>query len=160
MKKILYISVVSLLLQSCSLFVTIPEAVLNAQRAAYQSVLIGEANCLKIIDEYVERSKKLVAYHENYIMQLDIDDTNKREAPEPTKMKWIESAERQRDKKLKKSYSLIDARAKKMREMVKQHYTISLRLIGSVYNYMSTNPIEIDNLEFWIKKLDEVSKDE
>jgi len=31
-------------------------------------------------------------------------------------------------------------------------------LIESVYNYLSTSPIEIDNIDFWIEKLKQVSK--
>ena len=156
--KLPLICTLALLLSSCSLFQTTPDSVIKGQRAVYQSVLVGEASAMKLIDRYVEDCKKLVAYHEYYIMLLDIQDTEGREWDRETKNRHNKSAQEYRDKKLKKSYDLIDKRADKMREDVKKHYGISLRLVGSVYNYLSTSPIEIDNMEFWIEKLDRISK--
>ena len=156
--KLLLICALSLHLSSCSLFESTPAKVIAGQRAVYQSVLIGEASAMKLIDRYVEDCKKLVAYHENYIMQLDIDDTMKRIADPEARARYHRTSETNRDKKLKKTYALIDERADKMRADVKKHYGLSLRLVGSVYNYLSTSPIEIDNMEFWIEKLDRISK--
>ena len=157
MKRLL-ICILFLLLPSCSLFESTPKAVISGQRAVYQSVLIGEARAMRLINRYVEDCKKLVAYHENYIMQLDIQDTESREGwDRKTKNRYNGMAQKKRDKQLKKAYGLIDKRADKMRQEIKKHYVISLKLAGSVYNYLSTSPIEIDNMEFWIKKLDQIS---
>lgn len=156
--KLPLICTLALLLSSCSLFESTPEAVIKGQRAVYQSVLVGEAAAMKLVDRYVEDCKKLVAYHENYIMQLDIQDTEGREWDRETKNRHNKVAQTRRDEKLKKSYDLIDKRADKWRAEVKKHYGISQRLVGSVYNYLSTSPIEIDNMEFWINKLDQISQ--
>lgn len=157
MIKLPLICTLALLLPSCSLFQTTPDPVIKGQRAVYQSVLIGEASAMKLIDRYVEDCKKLVAYHENYIMQLDIDDTMQMTQNPEERARYHRASETNRDKKLKRAYDLIDKRVVKMRANVKKHYSISLRLVGSVYNYLSTSPIEIDNMEFWINKLDQIS---
>jgi len=137
MRIFLNISALLLLLPSCHLFVDTPPKVIAGQRAAYQSIIIGQSNATKLIDIYVTDCKKLVTYHENFIQQ----------------------SEKDRDKHIDKAFDLIDERADKMRQQVNEHYNVSLQLVEAVYNYLSTSPINIDNIEFWIKRLDQISQE-
>ena len=153
----------ALLLGGCSLFHTTPPAVINGQRAVYQSVLIGEAVSMKLVDQYVKDSQRLVLYHTNYVFQIKLKDIDNSEEP-PANETWRKSrqerrkqAEVKRDTEIKKSFDSIEKRATKMREDIKKHYTISLKLVSAVYNYLSTSPIEIDNMEFWINKLNQIA---
>lgn len=157
--KSLLICAATLLLGGCSLFEETPQKVIAGQRAVYQSVLVGEAHAMELINRYVIDTKKAVAYHENYIFQLDVEVIQSRDWEQQSKVASIIRAEKKRDEKLQKSYDAIDVRAEEMRAQIREHYALTLRLVGSVYNYLSTSPIEIDNMEFWIEKLDEISKE-
>ena len=159
LRKLLLIGVAFLLLPSCSLFEATPQKVVNGQLAVYQSVIIAEKNALQLLDVYVRDCKKLAAYHENYIMQLDIDDTMRTVEDAEKRAIYHRTSETNRDRKLKRAYDLIDKKAEKMRQQIKKHHKVSLKLVDSVYNYLSTTPINIDNLEYWIEQLDETSKE-
>lgn len=164
MKRLL-ICTLALLLSSCSLFHTTPPAVIKGQRAVYQSVLVGEAAAMKLIDQYEEDSKRLVTYHANYVFQLKLKDIDNSAEPgedeswRPSLDTQRKNAEEKRDQEVKKAFVLIDKRVAKMREDTKKHYAISQKLVGAVYNYLSTSPIEIDNMEFWINKLDQIANE-
>lgn len=164
-RRIPLICGLALLLSSCSLFHTTPPAVISGQRAVYQSVLIGEAVAMKLVDQYVKDCQKAVLYHTNYVFAIRLKDIDNSEEP-PATERWRKSrqeerkkAEVKRDTEIKKSFASIDRRAAKMREDIRKHYAISLKLVGAVYNYLSTSPIEIDNMEFWINKLDKIANE-
>ncbi len=156
--KLSLICIPFLLLTSCSLFEKTPSVVLGGQRAVYQSVMMGEEASMNVIDVYVSDSKKAVTYHLNYIFQLDISSVDSSVWEKEYKQRRKLEIEKKRDEKLKKAYDNIDRRANSMRSVIKKRHKATLRLVGSVYNYLSTNPIEIDNMEFWIKKLDKLAE--
>ncbi len=153
--KLPLICISFLLFTSCSLFERTPTVVLEGQRAVYQSVITGEEYTTQIIDTYVSHSKKASAYHINYVFQLKIEENNNQPIwDKEHKLSWNHVAETHRDAHLKRSYDLIDQHAQDMRDGMKTRNKITLRLIASVYNYLSTHPIEVDNIEFWIDKLE------
>jgi len=163
MKKLL-ICTLCLLLSSCSLFQTTPDAVIKGQRAVYQSALINEANVVAILKQYESDCKKLITYHANYVFQLKLLEIEARPVEEeswrPSKTEQKKSAELKRDSEIKSAFVKLEARVNNLRLQAKKNHDIGLRLIGSVYNYLSTSPIELDNMEFWINKLEQLSKEE
>lgn len=155
--KMLLIGCYALLLTSCSWFTDTPQTIVNGQRAVYQSVLIGEENAMKLIDKYIIDCRKAVTYHLNYVFQSKLNENNSNpDWDQEVKLLWNAQAEDERDTKLEKSYALIDKRADDMRRQVLKHYNVSLRLVAAVYNYLSTTPLQADNVEFWIKRLNKM----
>ena len=158
MKKLL-ICTLCLLLSSCSLFQTTPDSVIRGQRAVYQSVLIVEATTNAIIDQYVNDCKKLIMYHTNYVFQLRLKEIESWEVNDwRDKDELKANAETKKNAEIAKAFKSLEARANKFRAEAKRNHSLALRMAGSVYNYLSTSPIEIDNMEFWIEKLDRISK--
>ena len=146
-----------LLLNSCSLFVTTPEGVVEGQRGVYQGVLIAEENTRAILLRYEEDNKAAVTYHTNYVFEPRIDAI--RRNPDLTreeKSEQIAELERQRDAALQDAYAAIEENVAEMSTTTFQNYSILKKLVESVYNYLSTSPIEIDNIEFWIEKLEQI----
>ena len=157
--KLPLICTLALLLSSCSLFETTPDAVIKGQRAVYQSVLVVEATTNAILDQYEKDCKKLITYHANYVFQLKLleiegwEDNDWRDKDEHK-----QRVEDKRDAEIAKAFKSLEARTAKLRAEAKRNHSLALRMAGSVYNYLSTSPIEIDNMEFWIEKLDRISK--
>ena len=161
MKKLL-IYIYCLLLTSCSLFQTTPDAVIKGQRAVYQSILVNEAIAHRVIDTYVLHCKKLVMYHANYVFQLKLDEISKQEEREwgLSKTEQKRAAEVNKNAEIDKAFKSLQVKANAMRMQIKKNHAISLRLVGAIYNYLSTSPIELDNMEFWVNKLDQIAKAE
>jgi len=143
------------LLGSCSLFSHAPSSVIEGQRAVYQSVIMSEQNANKIIDRYVKDTKASVTYHLHYVCEkkiLSLEEDQDDEYPQ-----WTETQKQRyrntRDEKIKKSLADIDAIAKNMRLQISENAQIARRLTASVYNYLSTTPVEVDNIGFWIEQL-------
>lgn len=158
MKRLLICTLVSLL-SSCSLFETTPDAVVKGQRAVYQSVLVVEATTEAIITQYVKDCKKLIMYHTNYVFQLRLKEIESWEENDwRDENEYKHRAEEKKDNEIAKAFKSLEERAGKLRAEAKRNHSLALRLAASVYNYLSTSPIEIDNMEFWIKKLDRISK--
>ena len=160
MKNLLICSLFSLL-ASCSLFHTTPPSVVNGQRAIYQGVSLMHDNTNKIIDRYTADTKASVTYHLHFVCEKEIlalDDEN-HEGYTDT---WIETRRgrlrKQRDDKIKSSLADIDKIAEGMRTQTSENNEIIKRLVGSVYNYLSTTPSGIDNIDFLIEKLDAATK--
>ena len=152
--KLPLICIPFLLFTSCSLFESTPTVVLEGQRAIYQSVITSEEYTTQIIDTYVAHSKRASAYHVNYVFQLKIEENNRQDWDQESKHHWNRVAGTDRDARLKKAYDLIDKHAAGMRDGMKTRSKITLRLVASVYNYLATHPIEVDNIEFWIDRLE------
>ncbi len=156
-KTLLICSLVSLLC-SCHLFQTTPQSVIEGQRAVYQGVLLAEQNDNKIIDQYISHTKASVTYHINFLFEPQIHmirinpDLSRSE-----KSAEITIIEQMRQAKLDEAFTNIERIAGEMRMQAMQNHAITKRLIESVYNYLSTSPIEIDNIPFWIKKLEQAS---
>ena len=158
--KMFLIGCCALFLTSCSWFTSTPQTVVDGQRAVYQSMLISEENAMKLIDRYTIDCRKAVTYHLSYVFQSTLDRNNSNPNwDKGTKLLWNNQAETERDTQLEKSYTLINKRADDMRRQVLKHYNVSLRLVASVYNYLSTTPIQTDNAEFWIKRLNKLIED-
>ena len=150
-----------LLLSSCSLFETTPEAVIKGQRAVYQSVLVVEATTNAILDQYMKDCKRLITYHTSYVFQLRLQEIESWEQNDwRDKAQYKQEAEDKRDAEIAKAFKSLEERAAKLRAVAKRNHSLALRLAASVYNYLSTSPIEIDNMEFWIEKLDRISKEQ
>lgn len=144
-----------LLLGSCSLFSHAPPSVVEGQRAVYQSVIMSEQNANKIIDRYVKDTKASVTYHLHYVCEREIRHLEEEDDGEYPS--WLESRKstlrNNRDEKIKKSMADIDKIAKDMRLQISENAQVARRLTASVYNYLSTTPVEVDNIGFWINQL-------
>lgn len=159
MKRLL-ICLSFLLLTSCQgLFGGTPQSVINGQRAIYQSVLIAEENDNKIINRYIQDTKAAVTYHINYVFEPSIDAVRKDlNLSSDEKSEQILTIERNRQAKLDAAYVDIERIAEDMRSQAMQHHGITRKLAESIYNYLSVTPIGIDNLDFWIEKMQQVQK--
>ena len=160
MKNLLICSLLSLL-ASCSLFHTTPPSVVNGQRAVYQGIALMKENTDKIIDRYVADTKAAVTYHLHFVCEKEIlalDDEDYEGYTDTWTETRRERLRKQRDDKIKSSFADIDKIAEGMRTRVSENNEIIRKLVGSVYNYLSTTPIGIDNIGFLIEKLDAVTK--
>ena len=159
MKKILLIGLLALLLSGCSLFEKTPQRVVEGQRAVYQGILLAEENDEKIIKRYIEDTKAAITYHVNFVLEPKINVI--RENPDlnrAQKSEQIAVIERQRQAQLDEAFGNIERIAEDMRSQAMKNHKITKRLVESIYNYLSTSPIEVDNIEFWIEKLKQVSE--
>jgi alpha-galactosidase/6-phospho-beta-glucosidase family protein len=156
--KTLLISLLVLLLGSCSLFESTPRAVIQGQRAVYQSAIVNKQQCDAIIDRYIEDTKRLVTYHANYVFQLKLKEIESSTNQWPPREQKIKRAEDKRDAEIEKAFAGIDKRATRLRQQVKEHSEISMSLIEAVYNYLSVTPIQVDNIGFWVRKLNQIAK--
>jgi len=159
MKNFSYIWFVILLLQSCSLFATTPDSVVQGQRAIYQGVVLAEENDMELLQRYRDDNQAAVTYHINFVFEPKIDAI--RRDPDLSKEEKsikIAELEKQRDLQLQNAYAAIERNAQKMQEKIMQNHMITKKLIESVYQYLSTSPISIDNIPFWIEKLKKVAE--
>lgn len=149
-----------LLLPSCSLFQKTPDSVVKGQRAAYQGVLLAEENDKELIRRYIEDNKAAVTYHVNWVFEPQIDAIRKNpDLSREEKSEQIAALERERQAQLAPIYADIEKNAEDLREKIRKNHRLTKKLIESVYNYLSTSPIEIDNIDFWIEKLKQVSQE-
>lgn len=159
MRKTLFICLLISLLSGCSLFEKTPQSVIEGQRAVYQGILLAEENDEKIIKKYIEDTKATITYHVNFVLEPKINAI--RENPDLSrteKSEQIAMIERQRQAQLDEAYGNIERIAEEMRARAMKNHKITKRLVESIYNYLSTSPIKIDNIEFWIEKLKQVSE--
>ena len=157
--KTLLIGLLVLLLSSCSLFEKTPQRVVEGQRAVYQGILLAEENDAKIIKRYIEDTKATITYHVNFVLEPKINAI--RENPDLSreeKSEQIAVIERKRQAQLGETFGNIEKIAEDMRLQVMKNHNITKKLVESIYNYLSTSPIEVDNIEFWIEKLKQASK--
>ncbi len=157
--KTLLICALASLLTGCSLFERIPQNIIDGQRAAYQGILLAEENDELILKRYVEDTKATVTYHVNYVFEPKINAV--RENPDLSrkeKSEQIAELERARQVQLAEAFANIEQIAEEMRSQAMKNHEVTKRLVESIYNYLSTSPIEIDNLDFWIEKLKQISE--
>ena len=145
------------LLSGCSLFSHIPDNVIRGQRTIYENVNVSEENANQIIDRYVKDTKAAVTYHLHYVCEKEILDVDQGDSYEGYSDEWKEGRKdrlrKQRDDKIKSSFDDIDKIAEEMRAQITLNSQIARKLVGAVYNYLSTTPIEVDDIDFWIEKL-------
>lgn len=159
MKQTLLICLLSLLLSGCSLFEKTPQNVVEGQRAVYQGILIAEENDNLIIDRYIADNKQAVTYHINYVFEPQIDAIRRNpDLSREQKSEQIAVLEVERQAKLDVIFADIERIAENMRSQAMKNHKATKRLVESIYNYLSTSPIEVDNIEFWIEKLKQVSE--
>ena len=152
--RTLLIGLCALLMTSCSLFEKTPQRVTEGQRAVYQGILLAEENDKVIIKRYIEDCKALVVYHENWVFEPKIDAIRRNpDLSREEKSEQISELERERQAKLDATFAKIEKIAEEMRSNAMKNHEITKKLVESIYNYLSTSPIEIDNVEFWIEKL-------
>ena len=155
MRFIANIGVIALLMtSSCSLFADTPEKVKEGQRAVYQGLLLAEENDIEILKRYEEDNKAAVTYHINYVYELKIDKV-RRDAglTDEEKLDTIALLEAERDESIRDTFVDIDANVQQMRDKSGQNLRLTMKLAKSVYSYLSTTPLTIDNVDFWIEKL-------
>lgn len=155
MRFVANISVLVLLMtSSCSLFADTPEKVKEGQRAVYQGLLLAEENDIEILKRYEEDNKAAVAYHLNYVYELKIDKIRRdAELSDEEKLDTIALLEAERDQSIRDTFVDIDANVQQMRNKSGQNLKLTMKLAKSVYSYLSTTPLTIDNVDFWIEKL-------
>ena len=153
------IGLTCLLLTGCSLFEKTPQRVVEGQRGVYQGILNAEENDKVILKRYIEDCKALVTYHENWVFEPKIDAIRKNpDLSREEKSEQIAVLERERQAKLDSHFAKIEQIAEEMRVKAMKNHEITRKLVESIYNYLSTSPIEVDNLEFWIEKLKQVAE--
>jgi len=162
MKRLLICSLLSLL-SSCSLLEKTPSSVINGQKSIYQGIIVLEENANKIIDRYVEDTKASVTYHLHFVCEKTIQDLveeyNDSEYDNNTYVEQRSDYHRKkRDQKISKAHADIDKIAKQMRRDVSNNHIIIKKLTAAIYNHMSTTPIEVDNLDFWVDRLSKLRK--
>ena len=148
----------TLLLASCSLFQTIPPKVVEGQRGVYQGILIMEQDIATILDEYEKDCKATVEYHLNFIYEPNIDAIRKSaDLTKEQKSTQIAALESERDKKIQDTYIKIEAKKTSMEQQFTATSGPTKQLVESIYNYLSTTPITIDNVDYWIAKIKKVA---
>ncbi len=157
MKLLVNISLLSLLMTSCSMFSETPPKIIEGQRAVYQGLLLAEENDIEILKRYEEDNKAAISYHINYIYELKINEI--RLASEllypiaEDKLQAIAALEAERDQQIQDVFIDIDANVQEMRDKSGQNLRLTMKLTETVYSYLSTSPMSIDNVDFWIEKL-------
>lgn len=157
MNKILALVLIAIL-PSCSLFHKTPQSVVDGQRGAYQGVLSLEDNIRVLLEAYERDNKAAVVYHINYVFEPKIQAIRlKPELTKEEKSREITKLEEQRDAAISDAFREIEKNVKELGQAPEKNVRLTKMIIESVYNYMSTSPITIDNISFWIKKLEQVN---
>ena len=147
------------LLSSCSLFTTIPPKVVEGQRAAYQGVILIDESITQLLDTYERDNKATITYHMNFIYQPKINEVNYDQTLSgEEKVMQIAALEAKRDSETKEIFVKIEDRRRVLASNMAPNIDATKRLLEAVYNYLSTTPITIDNVDFWIKRLNNGSK--
>jgi len=160
MLKRLLICGLLLHLMSCSLFSSTPNSVVQGQRGIYQGLIVAESNINKIVDFYIKDNKSAIVYHENFITEPQIDAIRRQaNLTREEKSARIAAIEAKRDQRIADTFGKIEKRGEKMRKDALENITVTKELTSSVYAYLSTSPIVIDNIPFWVEKIKQISSD-
>jgi len=157
--KNIYISFALGLLSACSFFQEIPEKVIEGQRGAWRGLIVVDDNIKDIISTYEKDNKAAVTYHINFIFEKQIDEVRKDSSlSDEQRLFAIAELEQTRDSQISDAYTKIEAKASSMKDQASKNVLATKNLMEAVYNYMSTNPITVDNIDFWLQKLAEVNR--
>lgn len=142
------------LLAGCSLFHSTPDSVIEGQRTVYTGLQYTREHIELIVDRYVKDNKAAVTYHINFVYEprieeIRLDPSLSREQ----KSTAITILETERDNKLEEAFASIDRIGDELRDPAIQNLDIVVKMVGSIYDYMSTTPISVDSLPFWIEQL-------
>ncbi len=156
-KTLLYAASLSLL-ASCGMFSSFPSKVLEGQKGVYQGITVLEENAINILDMYEQDSKALVTYHAHFVCELKIREILAALSLEDGERKSkIAQAEIDRDQEIQKAFSKIEEKRQSMGKTVATNAQASRKLVEAVYGYMSSTPIAIDDVDFWIQKMVQVT---
>lgn len=157
MKKVYYIWILPLLLTSCSFFTTIPQSVIDGQRSLYQALIQAEDNTKEIIENYIRHTKASIVYHHTFICEIRVNEVTSCDTMSDSyKTYEIKQLEHKRDKDIQDDLAKIDKVALKMAKNSMKNLAVAKKLSESLYNYMSTEPLVVDNMYYWINELDKV----
>jgi hypothetical protein len=132
--------------------------VVEGQRGVYQGILLMEQNTTTILDEYEKDCKAAIAYHLNFIYEPKIDEIRKNaRLSKEDKSTQIAALESERDKQIQDTYDKIVAKRTNMAKQATATSGPTKQLVESIYNYLSTTPITIDNVDYWIAKIKKVA---
>ena len=146
---------------SCSAFSDTPDTVLEGQRGIYRATSILQQNYEDLLSKYERDVKAMVVYHNNYVYErLIVEIENNDEFSEEFKQESIASLELERDLKIEQGLNQIDTIVRDFRVTPLRNFEITLLLTETVYNYLSTSPIKFDDINYWIKELDEATADD
>ena len=158
MTKTTLIWLATSLLASCSLFQTTPPKVVEGQRGVYQGILMMEQNDVTILNEYEKDCKAAITYHDNYIYEQQIEAVRKNATlTEQQRATQIAELEAKREAEIKDTFDKIEAKRAKMAQQSVATSGPTKQLVESIYNYLSTTPITIDNVDYWIAKIKQVA---
>ena len=154
-----FCSIILLLsLVGCGLFEKTPDSVVKGQRGVYQGIIVAEQNDEELLRQYEADNKAAVTYHINFIFEPKIEAIRKDPSlSREEKSLQITEIEKQRDGAISEAYAAIENKTSSMRDRIMKNHTINKKLVEAVYLYLSTTPIQIDNMEFWLEKLKEIS---
>jgi len=145
------------LLTSCSFFHHTPNSVIEGQRTVYTGLQYTREHIELIVDRYVKDNKAAVTYHINFVYEprietIRLDPDLSREE----KSAAITILEEERDGKLQEAFDSIDRIGQQLRDPAIKNLDIVVKMVSSIYDYMSTTPISVDSLPFWIEELNKL----
>lgn len=132
---------------SCSLFTDYPEPIQAAQRNTYAGLQLLESNYNDTADYWMSQQLKIITYYENYIAELRIGNGGDKAA-----------IEAELNTKLKSYKDKLTQTLEEQKSKSKKNFILVKQLAEAVYNYISTTPISLDNIDFLIDQAKELIK--
>lgn len=139
-------------LPGCGLFTSVPPSVIRGQQGVHQGLTLAEDNTRAILDRYEQDCKAAITYHLNFVYEIKIMEAKLTDGELAT------SLEKERDAAIANAFTDIEKVAQEMRKKSMQNLMLAKKLTESVYNYMSSTPIDVSSVDFWLERLNEVSK--
>lgn len=163
-----------LFLSSCGLFHNVPPEVVEGQRQAYAGVQNLEENYEAMITELETQQKLLITYIHNFAFQVQLTafeedhpiegsvwneteeekaarEEQDRENQIAVEQKRVE-LETKRDADIARDHDKVVARMTKWRDIGARGHDSVKKLLGAVYDNISTSPISVDNIATIIGK--------
>lgn len=148
------------LLVGCSVFHHTPESVIDGQRTVYTGLEYTRQHIELIVNRYVIDNKAAVTYHLNFVYEAKIEAIRQDSSlTREDKSLAITVLEGERDSKIKDAFGSIDRIARQLKNPAIQNLDVVVKIVGSIYDYMSTTPISVDSLPFWIDQLNKLREE-
>lgn len=156
-KPLLYASLLSLL-ASCGMFSSFPAKVLEGQKGVYQGITILEENSIDILTLYEQDSKALVTYHANFVCETKMASViADGSLSEQERSETIAQLQSHRDEEIRDAFAKIEEKRRSMGKVVATNAQASRKLVEAVYGYMSSTPLAVEDVDFWIQKMVQVT---
>jgi hypothetical protein len=156
-KTLLYAPFLSLL-ASCGMFSSFPPKVLEGQKGVYQGITILEENSVDILSLYEQDSKALVAYHANFVCETKMSQlVSDQSISDEERSKLIAELQADRDEEIRSAFAKIEEKRQSMGKVVATNAQATRKLVEAVYGYMSSTPIAVEDVDFWIQKMIQVT---